>query len=340
MIMDGRRIGFDIKYNNQYISTEIAPFITELSFSDNFVGTPDSISISLGDRDRNWMGSWMPKKGAALVISLLISKDWGQAISSTRKLGYFEVDNLSVTGPPHKVTVHGLSIPETSSLRGEEKSRSWQNTNLKKVVQDIASKNKLNVYFDAQETPTYERLDQTKETDYDFLKRVCNDAGFALKIANNSISVFDEVKYETSTIVDILERTDPRVKSYSGDDTFDNLYRSCTVKYTDPKKKKTLTYTFTPSNPPQTNKVLVVNEEVTSQASAMRMAKKHLRSANKEGTKVSLKMTGFLTYYAGQTINIKGFGQFDGKYIITSISGRVGKGSETSLELRKCLEGY
>lgn len=54
----------------------------------------------------------------------------------------------------------------------------------------------------------------------------------------------------------------------------------------------------------------------------------------------SIVMSGFKNYYAGQTLKINGFGSFDGKYLITNFSGSIGSGSETSLELRKCLEGY
>ncbi|WP_260288511.1 phage late control D family protein [Peribacillus aracenensis] len=350
--MDGRRITTDILYDNQTIIVDIDPFITDVAFTDNFTGQADTISLSLGDRERRWMHSWMPKKGASIEASLNISSDWGSSKSTKRKLGYFEIDDISISGPPNKLTVSGSSVPQSSSLKGQRKSRSWEKTNFKKVAADIAKKNKMKLYFSSEENPSFDRVDQESETDLAFLMKLCNDAGFALKVANKSISIFDEVKFEREPVVDKIKRTDYRVKDYSGNDTLTNIYRSCKVSYTytitvkDPKTKKqkkiskTITYTFTPSKPPKSDRVLVVNEEVKTKAAAMKLAKKKLRAENKEGTTFSIKLAGFALYYAGQTVMLAEFGGFDGKYIITSVTGKTGNNSEISLELRKCLEGY
>ncbi|MCM3567845.1 phage late control D family protein [Neobacillus mesonae] len=345
-MMDGRRISTDILYNNQTISVDIDPFITDVRFTDNFTGSADTISISLGDRERKWMNSWKPKKGASLEASLNISPDWGSINSSKRKLGYFEIDDISISGPSNKLTVDATSIPQSSSLKGQKKTRSWENTTFKKVAADIAKQNKLKLYFSVEENPSFDRVDQESETDLAFLMKLCNDSGFALKVANKSISIFDEVKFEKEAIVDTISRTDFRLIDYSGSDTLNNVYKSCKVTYTytttenNKKKVKTISATFTPSRPPESDRILVVNEKVKSKAAALNLAKKKLRAENKNGTTFSLKLAGFLTYYAGQTINLSGFGGFDGKYIITSVSGSVGNSSETNLELRKCLEGY
>jgi uncharacterized protein len=340
--MDGRRIALDVLYNNQSITADIDPFITDISFTDNIVGQADEISISLGDRERRWMNSWIPKKGASLEASLVISADWDSKKSMKRKLGYFEIDEISTSGPPNKVEVRGISVPESSSLRGKERTRAWEKASLKKVVQDIAKKNKLKLYFSVQveAIPTYDRLEQQNETDLAFLMRICNEASLALKIANQTIYIFDEARLERDGAVTTISRLDHRLKSWNGNDTLTGIYKACTVSYTNPKTKKTYKYTFTPPKPPKTNKILYVNEEVTSQAAAIRLAKAKLRAENKNATTFSLVLAGFLNLYAGQTINLKDFGAFDGKYIITSFSGKLGSNSETSLELRKCLEGY
>lgn len=338
--MNARRISIDVKYDNQTITAVINPFITDISYSDNFIGQVDDISISLGDREKKWMNEWSPKKGASLEASLLISDGWGSTKSSRRNLGYFEIDEVSTSGPPNKVSVKGISIPQSSTLRGQAKSRSWENTNFKKVANDIAKWNGMKLYFSGIENPTYDRISQDNESDVSFLVRICNEAGFALKVANKTLYLFDEVKFEGEPVVDTISRTDFRLKDYSGKDTLSHIYKACTVVYTHPKSKKTVRYTYTPPKPPKTNRILVVNEEVSSQGAALTLAKKRLREANKSAVTFSIKLAGFANYYAGQTVNLKDFGTFNGKYIITSMRGSVGNNSETSLELRRCLEGY
>lgn len=338
--MNGRKITPDVLYDNTTITAEIEPFVTDITYTDNFSGQADAITINLGDREKRWMNTWMPKKGASLEASLIISPDWGSKASSRRKLGYFEIFDINMSGPPNKVSITASSVPQSSSLRGQRKNRSWENTNFKSVASDIAKRNNLKLYFDAEENPTYDRVDQESETDIGFLMRLCNDSGFALKVANKSISVFDEQKYEREYEIFTIKNNDFRLKDWSGNDTLNDIYRSCKVSFTNTDTKKTITYTFTPPKPPKTDRVLLVNEEVKSKSQAIKLAKKKLREANKNGTTVSLKLAGFAPYYAGQTMKLSGFGGFDGKYIITSINGKVGGNSETSIELRKVLEGY
>lgn len=338
--MKSRRITTNVKYNNQSISDNIDPYITDISFTDNLSGQADDVTINLGDRERKWMNKWAPKKGASLEISLTVSADWPSTNQISRKLGYFEIDQIGTNGPPNKVSVQAQSVPQNSSLKGTPKSRTWENTNLKKVVRDISSKNKINFYYYAQDNPTYDSLSQDNETDLTFLHRICSDAGLSLKIANKTITILDDVKLEAAASVMTIKRTDPRMKNYSGNDSLSKMYKACKVTYTNPTTKKTLTYTFTPSKPPKTDRILIVNEEVTSLSQAKQLAKKKLREENKEATTFSLKIAGFLNLYAGQTVTLSDFGSFDGKYIITSFGATVGNSSETSLELRKCLEGY
>lgn len=342
MIVDGRRITADVAYNNNNITRDIEDFVDSISFTDNLSGQADDISISLADRERRWVTSaWIPKKGASLNVSLLISAGWGQDKQTTRSLGYFEIDELSTNGPPNKISVKATSIPQSSSLKGEKKTKAWEKTNLKKIAGDIAKNNKLSLYYSADDNPTYDRIDQENQSDVAFLNKLCSDAGLALKIANKKIIILDEADLEREPAVETISRTDPRLKEYSGKDSLTTVYKSCRVKYTDAKKKKTFTYTFTPKNPPLgATRILEVSEEVSSQEAAITLAKKNLRNANKEATTFSIRMAGFLQLYAGQCINLKDFGAFDGKYIITSLSGSIGSGSETSMELRKCLEGY
>lgn len=336
--MDGRRVYLDIRYNTKNISEDLSPFIKEWSNTDNLSGEADDISITLEDREKRWMGKWMPAKGASLKISAIYT-GWDDPKTKKKYLGVFEIDEIEISAPPSQTVIRAISVPETSSLR-TEKHRSWEKTTLKKVAGDIAKANKMKFYFDSEENPEFERIEQAGETDLQFLMRLCKDAGLALKVTNNSIAIFDEAKFESAPAKNTIKQSDERVLEYQGRTTLTGIYRACRVEYTDPRRKKTIKYTFVPPKAPKTGRILVVNEQVNSQAQAIRLAKKRLREENKNATTLTIRLAGMTDYYAGQTVNLKEFGAFDGKYIITQVKTTGGNGTVTTLELRKCLEGY
>lgn len=272
--MSGRRIGLDILYNNQDITADIDGFVSTVSFSDNLSGAADDISIALADRERKWMNAWIPKMGASIEASILISEGWDSDKQAKRKLGYFEIDDLGIDGPPLKVDVKGISIPESSSLRGTKKTKAWENTNLKKIASDIATANGLRLYFSVQDNPSYDRVDQEWQSDVVFLTKICADNGFSVKVANKSITILDDNILESKQEIDTISRTDKSLKRFNGRFKQTDIYKSCRVAYTDTKKKKTFTVVFTPKKPPATGRILEVNEEVTSEAAAMKLAKK------------------------------------------------------------------
>jgi hypothetical protein len=49
---------------------------------------------------------------------------------------------------------------------------------------------------------------------------------------------------------------------------------------------------------------------------------------------------GNFALLASETVNVLGFGKFDGKYIIVTAKHEIGNGYTTSIDLRRCLNGY
>jgi phage protein D len=174
----------------------------------------------------------------------------------------------------------------------------------------------LSLFYDTDDDPEYDRIEQTGETDLEFLMRLCSDAGLCLKISDKQIVIFDEKKYEDQAAIETIKKGDKRIKSYSGRTTLNKLYKASRVEYHNPTKGSQIRYEFNPPKPPKTGRVLVINEQVDSIKQAERLAKKRLRQAKKNGTTFSLTLTGEFRYLAGLTVNLEEFGSFDGKYII------------------------
>lgn len=326
-------------YNSADIAANLRRFTTGWTYTDNISGQADDLQLELRDDEQLWIGNWMPEKGALLTCKIL-RENWLKNQLEKLELGLFEIDEVECSYPPSKATIKATSIPGSSALRGEDKNRAWEKTKLSVVSGNIASGAGVKLFYDTDDDPEYDRVEQTEESDLVFLSRLCKDAGLSLKISDSQIVIFDELKYEQQEPVTTIVKGASYIKSYNGKTMLTGQYKSCRVEYHDANKNQTIKHTFSPPNPPNTGRVLVINERVASRKEAERLAKKRLRQENKSGVVFSITMMGDLLYVAGLTVNLSGFGSFDGKYIIVQATHDQRSGYEVRLELRKCLEGY
>lgn len=338
--MEARQAILELHYNSKNISEDLAPYLLSWTYTDNLSGQADDLQVDLMDREHKWMGPWMPEKGAVLTGNIT-TKNWGQdGKVVSLPLNQFEIDEVEVKGPPSTVSIKGISVPESSSIRGEEKTRAWEKTKLSVIAKDIASKNNLKLFYDVEDDPEYDRVDQTDESDIRFLLRMADDAGICVKITGNQLNMFDEQKYESQPPILTIQRGVSNIKSYAFKTTTQGTYRAVHVEHHSPKGRKNYSFDYVPSNAPKTGRTLVIRERVGSIKEAERLAKKRLRKANKDANKATFTMMGDIRLVAGVTVNVKGYGNFDGKYIVTQAVHSKSNGYETKVELRKVLEGY
>ena len=355
--MNGRRMEVSVLYNKKDISTELNKYLKSVSYTDVISGAADDLQLTLEDIPGLWQGAWMPDRGAILKATL-IQKYWSGSVLSTvpgvetlsLPLGLFEIDEIESKGPPSEVTIKAVSVPDNTSLRGVDRTRSWEKTELKVIANDIAKEAGLELYYDTDDSPVLDRAEQTEQSDLSFLLQLCNNAGLALKVAGGKLIIFDEAKLEavapTITIVKpgkvytaVKSMTYlQNVISYSLKSKTRDIYASCRVEYTKAKKKEKISYTFKVPN--KVGKMLRVNEQVDSVAAAERLAKKKLREKNREEVTASVNLLGNFSLAAGVTVKLLGFGAYDGNCIITRAAHSIGSGYATQIDLRRCLDGY
>lgn len=335
----GRRAGLMVVYEQDDITADLAHYLLNFTYTDHANGKADDLQIVLEDRAGIWKRDWFPEKGASLRSSIMI-QNWekNQQINFL-PLGIFEVDEIEPGGPPEVVTLKALSVPESVSLRGEEKNKAWEQTRLSAIARDIATGAGMELFYDSPDDPEYDRIEQTEQSDLSCLQKLCEDAGLSLKVAGTQIVIFDDSTYEEMEPVRRIIRGQSPVLSYSGRSQTRNVYSACRVEYKGGKKAADIRYTYSPPNAPKTGKTLVVNERVNSIAEAERLAKKRLRQKNREEITFNLTMVGDIALVAGVTIEIEGWGVFDGKYFINQAT-HGGPGYTVSLEMRRVLEGY
>lgn len=338
-MQDARRAVLVLVYNGKDISTELSEYLTDFSYNDAPSGQLDDISITLEDRAKNWQGPWSPEDGDRINATIR-TVNWEKPGEIKKlPLGSFEVDSLEFSGPPDVVSIKAVSLPVSSSIRQEKRSRSWEKVTLKTVAEQVAKRSGLKLMYQAPDNPSYDRLDQTEMSDLGFLLETATKEGIAVKVSAGKLVLFDEASFEQKPAVLTLTRGKDDIIDYH----FTLLaasaaYRQCKITYTPPKAKKPITVTYTPPKAPKTGPVLKINEQVDSQAAALRVARKRLREKNKEYGKGSLTLMGDIRMAAGITINLKGWQRFDGKYIVESANHSLGSGGyRTTVEIRKVL---
>lgn len=349
--MEARRILTIIKYNNKDISADISKYLKSISYTDNLSGEADDLQITLEDKAGLWQSTWMPEKGALLDV-MLQQKYWQtlSALPQSLRLGLFEIDEITSSGYPSEVKIKAVSVPDNNTLRGTERSRSWEKAKLQVIANDIASSAGMSLFWDTEENPVLDRAEQTEQSDLSFLYAICKDKGLALKISDKKIIVFDEAKYEAEkakiTIVKpgTVYKKESGMKylfvgtGYSLRTKIRDIYAACRVSYQQGSSKSNIEATYTAAG--KKGKTLQVNEQVESVAEALNLAKKRLREKNKDEVTGSLNMLGNFVLLSGVTVNLLGFGAFDDKYLITRASHDIGSGYTTNIDVRRCLNGY
>ena len=349
--MEARRILTIIKYNNKDISVDISKYLKSISYTDNLSGEADDLQITLEDRDGLWQSTWMPEKGALLDV-MLQQKYWQtlSALPQSLRLGLFEIDEITSSGYPSEVQIKAVSVPDNNTLRGTERSRSWEKAKLQVIANDIASAAGMSLFWDTEENPVLDRAEQTEQSDLSFLYAICKDKGLALKISDKKIIIFDEAKYEAEkakiTIVKpgTVYKKESGMKylfvgtGYSLRTKIRDIYAACRVNYQQGSSKSNIEATYTVAG--KKGKTLQVNEQVESVAEALNLAKKRLREKNKDEVTGYLNMLGNFVLLSGVTVNLLGFGAFDGRYLITRASHDIGSGYTTNIDVRRCLNGY
>lgn len=327
-----------VYYDNTNVTEYIEPYLLSLEYTDELSGAADDLQMTLEATAGKWLDAWLPKKGTTLSIDLTCDGE-------TANLGVFEVDELAYSAYPQTLTVKATSVPYASTLRGIDKSKSWEDTTLKTIAKDIADAAGLTLVYDLDDIDI-DRAEQTERSDLAFLMDLCSDHGLALKICKQQLVIFDEADYEKQDAVfaivkpftdysgglPVMEILDLSISSKIRD-----VYGSCHVKYSDPKTKTTIEATYTAD---AAGRTLEVNEQVAGYAQALNLAKKRLREKNRDEVTASVTVVGKPELMAGVVVELTGFGEFDGNYLAIESKHSAGGGYTTAVNLRRCLDGY
>ena len=354
-----RRAWLEIKYTpageneEKDISEDVSKYLISMSYTDNLSDAADDVTLTLEDRAQLWMEDCFPEgEGNMLDITIhtynRISLKDGEAVF---RVGKFEIDEVEITGYPSTVQIKAVSVLGDSSLRGTKKNQTWEEISVWKCAADICERNGLSLLWDCDENPNLDHVEQADESDLAFLLKICKDHGMSLKIMAEQIIIFDDAKYEAQAPIITVYK--PGVKAELDENTMPlrwltgyglrsktrDTYRKCRVKDQRGEEKRVIEGEFGAPDRKK-GRVLYVREQVEDTAEAERLAKKKLRDANKETVTGSFSTLGNTNFAAGTVLLLKNFGKFDGKYLMTKVEHNVTTSYTTTVEIRRCLDGY
>lgn len=342
------------------ISESLMQYLLSVDFNDNMMDQVDDITLTVEDKAQLWQDSWFPEPGSKIDLTLyVLNKDSLDDGLAELHVGIFEVDEIEVDGMPSTVQIKAVSANSEGTLRGEKKNRTWENISIWKCANDIAYENGLALAWYCEDNPNLDHVEQSDESDLEFLRKVVKDAGFCLKVDSKRIIIFDEQKQEegeplayfirpgttvpqgnmTTTTSGPAPKEFNRFFSYRMTAKTRDVYKECHVRYKKGKEKAVIEATYKAPDGTM-GKTLEVNEQVNDTAEAERLAKKKLREKNKEAIQGNFTLYGDFMFASGMLIQLKNFGKFDGKYIVTKVNHNLGSGYTCSLDMRRCLNGY
>lgn len=329
------------------ISDDINADLISFTYTDNCDDEADEIRFTLKDDEGKWCDSWRPDQGAK--ISATISTSDGSQLEISSMM----VDQQRFSGGSQGRTMEftAVSIPLDISIRRLRRTKSYETQTLEQIADNIAMFHGLQLYFESDINPTYDRVDQKQQTDADFLLKLCHDLGLSVKITEETLVVYDQASFEKKDATVSYERTGGKVLSYSFSGSQSQRYKSCTVTWRDIRKKtrkataetkeEFIEYTYTDESVEDSGQEYTFRHRCTSLAEAQRLAKAKLRELNLHQTEGSLSVVGNPLVYAGCVLELSDFGAADGKFLVERATHSITSGGYvTSLELRKINESY
>lgn len=327
--MRTRRANVDLTWNGAAVTSKMAGMATSINYTDPASGEADSIDIAIQDRDRRWISSWMPSAGDTLSARIKL-QDWGrEGDNRSLSCGFFVLDDFSFTGWPITGSISGVSVPADGAFRETQRSKTWENVTIKEIATEIAGRAGIALLFDANGFEwTIKSIEQTTQTDCEFLMSLCTTYGLSMKVYAQKIVIFDREAYKAKRSAMVLYASD--IESWSWKTTLAGTYTGGEYAYTDPKTEEEIT-----AKVGDGPRILKQSGKADSAADAERKINAAVNDANHSAVSMSVTIMGNARLFAGQCITISGMARISGKYYIDKVVHSIGSGYTMQLDLSK-----
>lgn len=341
-----RRAACAVEFDGTDITEDIRPYLLSLTYRDSEDDAADDLSLSLQDREGVWTRGWLEEAvraaaGARLSISASVTPEgWTAESAAPLKTGRLELDAVSAKGPPGTVVIKATGLGFATSIRQTRRSRAWENCALSAIAAQIAANGGTTCLYEAARDPIYSRVEQDQESDITFLTRLCQAEDMAVKCVDGRLAVYSLAEYEGQppflTITPGCGYTDYELETGSADTN----YKICRVSWWDSAGGALVQGTaygedYDPEED-QDERVLEIWARAESQAQAEELARAFLRRANRYAMTARFTLPGNPAVAAGRTVELKGWGGWDGVYMISQATHSLDDdGYRTEMDLRR-----
>lgn len=295
--------------------------IMSITITDELGLVSDALSLEIDNRDDALA---IPPRGAELEAFI--------GYKDLYPMGKFVVDEIELKGPPATMLITARASDSTLRDMGaylSPRSKSWENTPLKTIIQTIASRYGLSAAIAPEFVDTMiVHEDQADESDSAFIQRVAENHGAIVKVANGKIFFMEPLsgKFPDGTPIPITTIKSDDICDYTMRLTERGKYGKVVAKYYDFDMAKERQVSVGASSP-----IFTLRETFISPRTARARAKAKLADIE-QGTKtLSLNMVGNPLLAAESRITIVGLsGEFAGNWIVKSTKHTISSSGYTT----------
>ena len=287
--------------------------IKDYKINDGMGGKADSIEVKFADI-KHECRKWQFKKNDCIEL-----------IEKPFTTGKMFVDGFSCSNGDY--TIVALSIKKSIKTK---QTKTWERIEFLDLAEDLIESHGLKLETYGVENFRYQRVDQVKRNNIEFLNYRCILEGYNLKITDGKAVIVSEKYLEEQEPILIIE-PDQFIGNYNFNCTSNRVFGGCEVS------------SFSNGNIigkyviDSSLEILRIKDiPVFSIEEANRFSKNILRSYNKKELTGSFSINKNNKIAAGCTLRIESLDLFNGKYIIENMfKGFDGK---TKLNVRRVLE--
>lgn len=299
-----------IKHNGQDITSKIN--LASGILTDRYGGVLDTLTLSF------------PEGETDLAF---YRYDEIEVVNDAYKSGVMYVDECIFSSGHYQINA--------ISFKPQNKKKSsgfWRHIDLFRIANDVAKANGLILKTYGVTNFRYDAVTRINETDLAFLDRICKREGYSIKCDNGQLILFSERALESEARAVTINQSEVEPNYFFKRST--NGVSSLTVKYFDISTNEYIEYTAIDNDVEGGTER--ITERVKDTEEAQRFALGYLRERNKYYLTAQIKVSLNTEISAGTVLQLKGFSEFDGKYVVDEVSHDI-VNNKSYLKIRAVL---
>ncbi len=319
-----RRPSWVLTWSGRDVSRDIQPMVLNISYTDALHGEAEDLAITVENADGRWFRDWQPAKGDALALR------FGYEGGALQPTNGFQIDELEYNFAPDTLAIKAVAAGVKPALR-TSRTTGYDGSTLRAIAAEVAARHNLTLVGAIDELPLG-RVTQNGERDLAFLKRLAEQHGYVCTVRGEDL-IFHKVADLKSRPAGVVIRRSMVMPGGSIKIQNAGTYGKAKLTYHDPDTKQTIEAEADDDEVENGDTLRLSNERVENHEQAETRVKAALEKANRGQREGRLILPGEPTLAAGVMIDLKGFGSFDGGYLVEKATHRIDRGGGYTTEI-------